>query len=206
MITAHPPQTRGTRTGNQVPSPPRSPSSADAQRSLKEGATRVEAPRDVAELRRPPDLDADRRLNVHLIMSELNSDRRDLGLLPEVYAPDIDFQDPSIRIQGRQRLGRYLAGLNRKFARFSTCITAETQERDKITVDYQASMRLAFGPLTGPELKFPARAVFEFRPNDPRVSRQEDQYDARAIFNQVPVIGGLLYALRRPLAELSLAR
>jgi limonene-1,2-epoxide hydrolase len=126
------------------------------------------------------------------VFRELRHDR--LGLLDEVYAPGIVFEDPLHRIEGLAALKDYFermyAGVESIDFEFGEILEAPSQAMLTWT------MRMTHRRLRpGEELALPGASHVRF---DDRVHYHRDYFDAGAmLYERLPLLGGVVRAVRR---------
>lgn len=114
----------------------------------------------------------------------------------EVYAVDATFEDPAHRVEGRQALAAYFAGLNRNLRSARFTFHDDLRDEGQCALSWTMELQLKVGP-RGP-ISVPGTTWLH---HDGRfVLEQRDHFDLGAlVYEHVPLLGSLVRTIRRSL-------
>lgn len=127
------------------------------------------------------------------VFSRLTPDTR--MPLEELYADDVEFQDPLHRVEGLTALAAYFDKLNARIesADFTFGESVVTQDRAAVQWVMTARMRRPRQVLTVPGV-----SMLRF---DDRITSQRDYFDVGAmLYERLPLLGRLLRRMKRAVA------
>jgi len=112
--------------------------------------------------------------------------------LAELYAPDVDFEDPLHRIVGLDALAKYFDKLNKRVVSaefvFGTQVVAATEA----ALTWEMTVRIRRPRQT---IVVPGVSVLRF---DERITSQRDYFDVGAmLYERLPLLGWLLRKVKR---------
>ncbi len=124
-------------------------------------------------------------------------DRHNLQRLDEVYAPEVQFVDPAHRIDGREALRHYFAGL---YANVSDCrFSIEGVDEGEGVAWIRWTMTLSHPRLQAGQ-PFAVEGASQLRFNE-RIYWHRDYFDLGALFyERLPLLGALIRGLKRRLS------
>lgn len=114
-----------------------------------------------------------------------------------LYAPDVVFEDPVHRIEGRDALASYFRKLdgNLRYARFE--VTDRLEADGRAALAWTMRLRLRVGPRR--EVVMPGTTWLRF---GERIHHHHDDFDLGAlVYEQVPLLGTVVRAVRRRMAR-----
>jgi len=113
-----------------------------------------------------------------------------LDLLKEFYAEDVQFQDPLGKIDGREKLIEYYAGMYENVKEIHFEFTAEVVQDNTHVVFWTLRMKVK-GLNGGEEVVSDGNSIIEFGDND-LVIKHRDYFDMyEFIYQHIPVVGWL---------------
>ena len=141
---------------------------------------------------------AERSAKIRKTFNGLNKDT--MYLIDEFYAPEIVFEDPLHRIEGRAKLTDYYKGLYRSVRSIHFDIFDEVVQGDKHVIFWK--MRLEAPGLNGGKPYMTSgSSLIHFNAQD-MVAFHRDYFDmGEFIYEQIPVLKNLIKAIRTRLTN-----
>ncbi|MEN0063323.1 MAG: nuclear transport factor 2 family protein [Myxococcota bacterium] len=114
----------------------------------------------------------------------------------EVYAPDVVFEDPAHRMEGREALRAYFHRLNRNVRSIHFGFDDDLRGEGRAALSWTMEIKLKVGPRRS--VVVPGTSWL--RHDESFVTLQRDHFDLGAlVYEQVPVVGSVIRLLRRAL-------
>lgn len=116
----------------------------------------------------------------------------DDSALGEIYAENVEFQDPVHRINGLSELRTYFSRLNKNLIEGSFNFTDESIIDDKVYLTWEMNLRLK-----KPKKKVKAQGISVLQVTDKVISHR-DYFDAGELFYEnIPVLGSIIRVFKK---------
>ena len=120
----------------------------------------------------------------------------DISALDEIYSPQVLFEDPIHKIEGRNMLKAYFHKLNQNLIQGSFHFTEEHILADSAYLSWEMKLQLK-----RPKKEIIASGISALKFQD-QITVQRDYFDAGELFYEhVPIVGGIIRMLKKRLGK-----